>query len=60
MLESSQSLNSPLIQISGCFKVFVEFDRYGGQIGLLELLREGEDLPSASLISLILISWEIN
>ena len=37
-------------QVSVCFKIFVDFIRYGGQVGVMEILRLGEEKPSMSLL----------
>ena len=36
--------------MSFCFKMNLEFDRYGGQNGMLEIFRFNETLPSVSFL----------
>lgn len=37
-------------QLSICFKIYVEFDRYGGQVPGFEIFRLNESLPSLSYL----------
>ena len=37
-------------QVSVCFKVFADFIRFGGQVGVVEIIRLNEPQPSMSLL----------
>ena len=37
-------------QVSLCFKIFIDYIRFGGQVGVVEILRLGELNPSLSLL----------
>ena len=39
-----------VLQLSVCYKIFIDFDRYGGQVGAWELFRLNETLPSLSFL----------
>ena len=39
-----------MFQASVCYKMFVDFDRYGGQVGNFEFYRLNEEKPSLSFL----------
>lgn len=48
--ESGNLMFFVYFEMSICFKIFVSFDRYNGQIGVFEIFRLNETKPSMSFM----------